>query len=163
MTIDDLYTSLTGGKEADRYKKRNYMARGLIESDLAISLLTRGITRKVTDSIITEWWDKWHNFFQEEIWLQRCNEVAKWEKQMEINPKKKKTKKVSSEGKRKKNSVGKVIDKGGEDLREGSEDGYRRPNSEDKRWNRLKKKMVLVTKEMKKWIWTGRWSSWNKN
>src|SRR5260363_346436 len=79
MTIEDLYTSLTSGKEADRYKKRNYMARGLIESDLAISLLAMEITRKVTDSIITEWWDKWHSFFQEEIWLQRCNEVAKWE------------------------------------------------------------------------------------
>lgn len=166
MTIEDLYTSLTGRKEADRYKKRNYMARGLIESDLAISLLAMGITRKVTDSIITEWWDKWHSFFQEEIWLQRCNEVAKWEKQMEINSKKKKTKKVSSERKRKKNnnSVGKVIDKGGgEDLREGFEDGPRRPKSEDKRCDRFKEKMVLVTEEMEKWIWTGRWSRWNKN
>ncbi|CAG8794875.1 46420_t:CDS:2 [Gigaspora margarita] len=92
MTIEDLYTNLTGGKEADRYRKRNYMARGLIESDLATSLLAMGITRK----------NKWHSFFQEKIWFQRCNEVAKWEKQVEINPKKKKTKKVSSEEKRKK-------------------------------------------------------------
>ncbi|CAG8820372.1 41194_t:CDS:2, partial [Gigaspora margarita] len=106
MTIKDLYTSLTGEKEADRYKKRNYIARGLIESDLAISLLAMGITRKVTDSIITEWWDKWHSFFQKEIWLQCCNEVA---------------------------NVGKVIDKGeGEDLRERFEDRSRRPNLEDK-------------------------------
>ncbi|CAG8820254.1 6151_t:CDS:1, partial [Gigaspora margarita] len=74
ITIEDLYTSLTGGKEADRYKKRNYMARELIKSDLAISLLAMGITRKVANSIITEWWDKWHSFFQKEIWLQRCNE-----------------------------------------------------------------------------------------
>ncbi|CAG8791438.1 16289_t:CDS:2, partial [Gigaspora margarita] len=58
MTIEDLYTSLTGEKEADRYQKRNYMARGLIELDLAISLLAMGITRKVTDLIIIEWWDK---------------------------------------------------------------------------------------------------------
>ncbi|CAG8852662.1 4625_t:CDS:2, partial [Gigaspora margarita] len=48
ITIENLYTSLTGGKEADRYKKRNYMARGLIGG--------------INDS-----------FFQEEIWLQHCN------------------------------------------------------------------------------------------
>ncbi|CAG8647014.1 4953_t:CDS:2, partial [Gigaspora margarita] len=74
MTIENLYTSLTSGKEADRHRKRNYMARGLID------------------------------FFQEEIWLQHCNEVAKWEKQIDINPKKKKMKKLnseSSEGKKK--------------------------------------------------------------
>src|SRR5260363_15574 len=92
MTIADLYTSLTGGKEADKYKKRNYMARGLIESDLAISLLAMGITRKVTDSIITEWWDKWHSFFQEEIWLKSCKKDKKREKQIENNTKKKENK-----------------------------------------------------------------------
>ncbi|CAG8833893.1 31311_t:CDS:1, partial [Gigaspora margarita] len=55
MTIENLYTRLTGGKEANRHRKRNYMARELIESDLAISLLAMGITRKVADLIITEW------------------------------------------------------------------------------------------------------------
>ncbi|CAG8603601.1 21196_t:CDS:1, partial [Gigaspora margarita] len=54
MTIEDLYTSLTGEKEADRHRKRNYMARGLIESDLAISLLAIGIIRKAANLIITE-------------------------------------------------------------------------------------------------------------
>ncbi|CAG8814625.1 35702_t:CDS:1, partial [Gigaspora margarita] len=73
MTIENLYISLTGGKEAERYRKRNYMARELIESDLATSLLAMGITKKVADLIITEWWNKWHSFFQEEIWLQSCN------------------------------------------------------------------------------------------
>ncbi|CAG8835828.1 15636_t:CDS:2, partial [Gigaspora margarita] len=58
MTIGDLYTSLTGGKEADKYRKRNYMASGLIESDLATSFLAMGITKKVADLIITKWWDK---------------------------------------------------------------------------------------------------------
>ncbi|CAG8821216.1 23212_t:CDS:2, partial [Gigaspora margarita] len=128
MTIGDLYTSLTSGKEADKYRKRNYMARGLIESDLATSLLAIGITRKVADLIITEWWDKWHSFFQKEIWLQHCNEVAKWEKQVEINPKKRKQR----------NSIGKVIDKGGGgDLREEFEDELRRQKSEDKRKEQL--------------------------
>ncbi|CAG8499236.1 37083_t:CDS:2, partial [Gigaspora margarita] len=51
------------------------------------------ITRKVADLIITKWWNKWHSFFQEEIWLQCCNEGAKWEKQIDINPKKKETEK----------------------------------------------------------------------
>ncbi|CAG8852172.1 25387_t:CDS:1, partial [Gigaspora margarita] len=142
MTIGDLYTSLTSGKEADKYRKRNYITRGLIESDLATSLLAMGITRKVADLIITEWWNKWHSFFQEEIWLQHCNEVAKWEKQVEINPKKKKTKKVSLEEKRKKNSVEKVIDKGGGgNLREEFENESKKQKSEDKRWDRFKEKM----------------------
>ncbi|CAG8611111.1 28123_t:CDS:2 [Gigaspora margarita] len=131
MTIENFYTSLTSGKEADSYRKRNYIARGLIELDLATSLLAMGITRKVTDLIITEWWNKWHSFFQDEIWLQRCN--------------------------KEKNSVGKVIDKGGGgDLREGFEDGSRRQKLEDKRWDRFKEKMVLVTEEIEK-------CRWNKN
>ncbi|CAG8811048.1 38681_t:CDS:2, partial [Gigaspora margarita] len=59
----NLYTSLTSEKKADKYRKRNYMARGLIESDLATSLLAMGITRKVADLIITKWWNKWHKEF----------------------------------------------------------------------------------------------------
>ncbi|CAG8851770.1 28797_t:CDS:2, partial [Gigaspora margarita] len=55
MPIEDLYTSLTGEKEADRHRKRNYMARGLIESDLATLLLAIGITKKVVHLIITKW------------------------------------------------------------------------------------------------------------
>ncbi|CAG8844083.1 15276_t:CDS:1, partial [Gigaspora margarita] len=55
ITIEDLYTSLTSEKEADRHRKRNYIARGLIELDLATSLLAMGITRKVADLIITEY------------------------------------------------------------------------------------------------------------
>ncbi|CAG8852311.1 3811_t:CDS:2, partial [Gigaspora margarita] len=51
----DLYTRLTRGKKADRHGKRNYMARGLIESDLAILLLATEIIKKVADLIITEW------------------------------------------------------------------------------------------------------------
>ncbi|CAG8629453.1 22821_t:CDS:2 [Gigaspora margarita] len=70
--------------------------------------------------------------------LQRYNEVAKWEKQMDINPKKKKMKKVnpkSSEGKKKENSIGKGIDKEkkGEDQCEGFENKPRKQKSEDKR------------------------------
>ncbi|CAG8684537.1 6430_t:CDS:2, partial [Gigaspora margarita] len=52
---------------------------GLIESDLATSLLAIGIIKKVADLIITEWWDKWHSFFQEEIWLQQSSEGKKKE------------------------------------------------------------------------------------
>ncbi|CAG8767952.1 45056_t:CDS:2 [Gigaspora margarita] len=54
MTIGDLYTSLTGRKEADKYRKRNYMARELIESDLATSLLAMEITRKKTKKASSE-------------------------------------------------------------------------------------------------------------
>ncbi|CAG8832542.1 1197_t:CDS:2, partial [Gigaspora margarita] len=64
MTIENLYTSLTGEKKADKYRKRNYMARRLIELDLATSLLAIGITKKATNLIIT-----------------------RMEKQIDINPK----------------------------------------------------------------------------
>ncbi|CAG8759855.1 23172_t:CDS:2, partial [Gigaspora margarita] len=59
--------------------------------------------------------------------------IAKWKKQIDINPKKKKMKKVnseSSEEKKKKNSIGKGIDKGGE----GNHIKESRTNPEDKRW-----------------------------
>ncbi|CAG8747771.1 19731_t:CDS:2, partial [Gigaspora margarita] len=46
ITIKDLYTILTSEKEADRYRKRNYIARGLIELDLATSLLAKGLPEK---------------------------------------------------------------------------------------------------------------------
>ncbi|CAG8796082.1 7246_t:CDS:1, partial [Gigaspora rosea] len=44
------------------------------------------IANKAVESIILEWWDKWHSVFQKEIWLQCCNKVAKWEKELEIDP-----------------------------------------------------------------------------
>ncbi|CAG8770370.1 44844_t:CDS:2, partial [Gigaspora margarita] len=128
MTIENLYISLTSEKEANKYRKRNYMARGLIESDLATSLLAMGITRKVADLIITEWWDKWYSFFQEEIWLQCCNKT--------LTPKKENEESKSGKFRRKKkeNSVGKGIDKGeeGGDQYEGFEDEPREQKSEDK-------------------------------
>ncbi|CAG8812975.1 5906_t:CDS:2, partial [Gigaspora rosea] len=42
--------------------------------------------------------DKWHSVFQKEIWLQRCDEVAKWKKELEIDSKVKGGK-VSDKGK----------------------------------------------------------------
>ena len=77
ISQDNIYLAFAGGSIEDRHKKRNYLARGLIEKDLTAFFKSTGITRKEIELITLEWWDKWHSFFQEEIWLQRCEEVIK--------------------------------------------------------------------------------------
>ncbi|CAG8612800.1 28174_t:CDS:2 [Gigaspora margarita] len=121
---------LTREKETDRYRKRNYLARELIKMDLTTSLLLIGIIKKVAELIIIEWWDQWHSFFQKEIWLQCCNKITKWKKELQIDPKRKKNKKESSAIK-KKNREGKSIDKG-EDLLDRVKKGSKRQKMVDK-------------------------------
>ncbi|CAG8735660.1 11977_t:CDS:1, partial [Gigaspora rosea] len=65
--------------------RRNYLAQELIETDIKNLLLQAEIANKVAELIILEWLDKWHSVFQKEIWLQRCDEVAKWKKELEID------------------------------------------------------------------------------